>query len=145
MDKLSHLKVCHSTLWNPSPGNSCCRGKLSMIGTSKCDQNHFSHICKFGHTANIRLSWKGLPGTNALAYYKNSQITSVKSFITLGPGRRTRRWPCPRPEMLLSTIASTSLRRNKPDRSGRWSRNLSSENEINSRNLFFGFSRFGFR
>jgi hypothetical protein len=25
-----------------------------------------------GFTANIRLGWKGLPGTNALAYYKNS-------------------------------------------------------------------------
>ncbi len=23
-------------------------------------------------TTNIRLGWKGLPGTNALAYYKNS-------------------------------------------------------------------------
>jgi hypothetical protein len=25
-------------------------------------------------------------GTNTLAYYKNSQITAVKNFITLAPG-----------------------------------------------------------
>jgi hypothetical protein len=35
---------------------------------------------------NIRLGWKGLPGTNALAYYKNSGCTAVKSFITLTQG-----------------------------------------------------------
>jgi hypothetical protein len=35
---------------------------------------------------NIRLRWKGLPGTNALAYYKNLQITTVKSLIPLAPG-----------------------------------------------------------
>jgi hypothetical protein len=28
--------------------------------------------------ANIRLGWRGLPGTNDLAYYKNLQITAVK-------------------------------------------------------------------
>jgi hypothetical protein len=27
-----------------------------------------------------------LPGTNILAYYEHSQITSLKSFITLGLG-----------------------------------------------------------
>jgi hypothetical protein len=32
---------------------------------------------------NIRLGWKGLPGTNTLAYYENWQITAVKSFIGL--------------------------------------------------------------
>jgi hypothetical protein len=36
--------------------------------------------------ANIRLCWKGLPGTNALAYYEKSLHTAVKSFITLAPG-----------------------------------------------------------
>jgi hypothetical protein len=30
-------------------------------------------------------SWKGLNGTNTLAYYENLQITDVKSFITLAP------------------------------------------------------------
>ncbi len=34
---------------------------------------------------SIRLGWKGLPGTNALAYYENSYVTAVKSFITLAP------------------------------------------------------------
>ncbi len=46
---------------------------------------------------NIRLSWKALPGTNALAYYEKSKLTSVKSFITLAPesGKKSghhRRW-----------------------------------------------------
>ncbi len=36
--------------------------------------------------ANIILGWKGLPGTNALAYYEKAQLTAVKSFITLAPG-----------------------------------------------------------
>ncbi len=32
------------------------------------------------------LGWKGLPGTNALAYYKDSYVTAIKSFIGLAPG-----------------------------------------------------------
>ncbi len=32
------------------------------------------------------LEWKGLPRTNALVYYKQSQLLAVASFITLGPG-----------------------------------------------------------
>ena len=39
---------------------------------------------------NIRQGWKGLLGTNTLAYYENSLNTSVKSFITLGPGLKGR-------------------------------------------------------
>ncbi len=35
---------------------------------------------------NIRLGWKGISGTNTLAYYEHSQIAAVKSFMTLGPG-----------------------------------------------------------
>ncbi len=35
--------------------------------------------------ADIRLGWKGLPGTNALAYYEHSQITAAKGYITLCP------------------------------------------------------------
>ncbi len=31
--------------------------------------------------ANTRLGWKGLPGTDTLAYYENLLITAVKSFI----------------------------------------------------------------
>jgi hypothetical protein len=31
---------------------------------------------------NIRPDWKGLPGTNTLAYCEHSKITNVKSFIT---------------------------------------------------------------
>jgi hypothetical protein len=36
--------------------------------------------------ANVRLGKKGLPGTNALAYYKRGNLRSVKSFITLSRG-----------------------------------------------------------
>ncbi len=33
--------------------------------------------------ANIRLSQKGFPGSNILAYYKKLSITVVKSFLTV--------------------------------------------------------------
>jgi hypothetical protein len=36
-------------------------------------------------SANIRLGWKGLPGTNALAYCAKALLTAVKSFITSAP------------------------------------------------------------
>ncbi len=36
--------------------------------------------------ANIRLDWKGLPGTKALAYYKTLSISAVKLIITILPG-----------------------------------------------------------
>jgi hypothetical protein len=32
----------------------------------------------------ITLGWKGLPGTNALAYYEKSKFAALKSFITFG-------------------------------------------------------------
>ncbi len=35
---------------------------------------------------NIRLAWKGLPETNTLTYYVNTQITVKKSFIIVAPG-----------------------------------------------------------
>jgi hypothetical protein len=35
---------------------------------------------------NIKLGWKDLPRTNSLAYYKHSEITTVKSFILLATG-----------------------------------------------------------
>jgi len=31
---------------------------------------------------NIGQGWKGLPGTNTPAYYRNPHITAVKRFIT---------------------------------------------------------------
>jgi hypothetical protein len=39
-----------------------------------------------GSLTTIRLGWKGLPGTNTLAYHKNSIILDVKSLITFGGG-----------------------------------------------------------
>jgi len=37
------------------------------------------------YPANIRLGWKGLPGSNTLAYYENLLITAVKRFIVQAP------------------------------------------------------------
>jgi len=34
---------------------------------------------------NIRLGWKGLPGTNTLAFYKIPKITAVKGCIVQAP------------------------------------------------------------
>ncbi len=31
-----------------------------------------------------------MPGTNTLAYFEKSELTTVKSFITFAPGRRRR-------------------------------------------------------
>ncbi len=39
-----------------------------------------------GPIAKIRLGWKGLPGTNILAYYEHLQILVIKTSITLSPG-----------------------------------------------------------
>jgi hypothetical protein len=36
--------------------------------------------------ANFRLGWKGLPGTNTLAYCENPLVMAVKSFIGLAQG-----------------------------------------------------------
>jgi len=34
---------------------------------------------------NIRLSWKGLPGRNTLAYYEYPQIRVVRKFYNIVP------------------------------------------------------------
>ncbi len=36
--------------------------------------------------APARLGWKGLHGTNTLAYFENPQITAGKVFIVQAPG-----------------------------------------------------------
>jgi hypothetical protein len=36
---------------------------------------------------NVIQGGKGIPGTHTLAFYENSLITEVKSFITLPPGK----------------------------------------------------------
>ena len=35
---------------------------------------------------NITLGWKGLPETTTIAYYKNLQVTAIKSFIVQALG-----------------------------------------------------------
>ncbi len=51
---------------------------------------HLKGACYLGWhlalPANIRPGWKGLPGTNALAYYEKVKLTAVKSFIILTTG-----------------------------------------------------------
>ncbi len=49
--------------------------------------NHISRAPLYGRLlavpANIRLGLKGLPATNALAYYEKVELTAVKCFIIL--------------------------------------------------------------
>ena len=51
---------------------------------------HLSGVPLYGRLlaspTNISVGWKGLLGTNALAYYEKSLLTAVKSFITLATG-----------------------------------------------------------
>jgi hypothetical protein len=35
---------------------------------------------------DISLGWRGLTGTNTLAYYENPKITAIKSLIVQAPG-----------------------------------------------------------
>ncbi len=37
--------------------------------------------------AKIRLCWRGLTGTNTVAYYENLLITDIKSCIVQAPGK----------------------------------------------------------
>jgi hypothetical protein len=46
-------------------------------------------------STNISIGWKGLPGTNPIAYYKELQIMDIKRFITLGFGRKVIKIFCP--------------------------------------------------
>ncbi len=57
------------------------------LSRAQCYKTFLSVNCVFSYYARVfvRLCWKSLPGTNTLAYYKDSQITVVKSFITLAP------------------------------------------------------------
>jgi hypothetical protein len=43
-----------------------------------------SRVGPWPYPTNIRLGWKGLPGTNTLTYYAKPQITAV--FIVLAQG-----------------------------------------------------------
>jgi len=38
------------------------------------------------HKSNSKLSWKGLLGTDALAYFNRISVTKKKGFITLTSG-----------------------------------------------------------
>jgi len=47
-----------------------------------------SHRQALALPTNIRLCWKGLPRTNALAYCEKPSHTAIKSFITLATDSR---------------------------------------------------------
>ncbi len=83
---------------------------------------------------NNRLGWKGLPGTNTLAYYENSKITALKSFITSAPDliqEVGEDQPPPR-----SRLPSTSSRRSDSaaPRTGNGETNKTGSEEINGNN-----------
>ncbi len=44
------------------------------------------HLTALALLANIRIDWKGLPGTNEVDYLAFSSVTKKKSFITLTTG-----------------------------------------------------------
>jgi len=58
---------------------------LKFVGRARSLPKSTSHRWALALPTSIRLDWKGLPGTNTLAYYENSSITAVKRFITLAP------------------------------------------------------------
>ncbi len=55
--------------------------QIFVLSLSACPWQAFPAL-----PANIRIGWKGLLGTNTLAYCKNLQILAVKSFIVQAPG-----------------------------------------------------------
>ncbi len=61
------------------------RPSLIFVGKVRSLPTPLSDPIKYiqASLASIRLGCKGLPGTNALAYNKN---TTEKSFVTLAPG-----------------------------------------------------------
>jgi hypothetical protein len=56
-------------------------GKARAYPTVEYMVMHFSRILALPQ--KILLAWKGLPGTNTLAYQENLYILELKSFITL--------------------------------------------------------------
>jgi hypothetical protein len=52
---------------------------------SRSPEWYFTRVGSGLTPANITLGWKGLSGTNPLAYYEHLYIAAVKGFIKLGP------------------------------------------------------------
>ncbi len=85
-----HLNVgelCPGLAWENSPRLS--EEELSSLSVGH-PLSQVSILQNF-FMAN-RLRWKGLPGTNTLAYYENLYITAVKSFIVEAPDKNSNRW-----------------------------------------------------
>jgi hypothetical protein len=59
---------------------------------------------------NIRLCWKSLPGTNALANYEKAKLTAVKFFIRLAvPVRCPSPFSSIREKMFLALSSAESV------------------------------------
>jgi len=58
--------------------------------------------------ANIRLSWKGLPGVNTLAYYGLSVNYWHKKFLTLYPDNKVLLTPVLRAQNIESDISKNN-------------------------------------
>ncbi len=54
-----------------------------FTGKARSTQSEAPERCSRGSLlVNFRLGWKGLPGTNTLAYLYCAKITVVESFVT---------------------------------------------------------------
>jgi hypothetical protein len=63
-----------------------CFGKAKSLSWSKVHESSSGSLGKAPDgLANNKLGWKGLPGTNTLAYRKHSYIADVIGCIALGP------------------------------------------------------------
>jgi hypothetical protein len=58
-----------------------CRNKLECLSL----EAPFMYPTLLALLTNIRQGWRGLPGTNTLAYYKHSYYMAVKIYIALEP------------------------------------------------------------
>ncbi len=57
-------------------------GKARSLPYSGAPKSDFDRV---GSPEKIRVGWKGLPGTNALAYYEKPLHSAVKKFYNIGP------------------------------------------------------------
>jgi hypothetical protein len=76
-------------------------GKARTLPKSGSSNGCFSKVL-----TNIRQGWKALSGTDILAFYRYSLITSIKSFTTLDPRIRLLRpsTPTRTPSTLWPTL-----------------------------------------
>jgi len=76
----------HNKLWCLFWPASPVQSNVSEYNQSLPERITFQGLYTKTNLLDFRLGWSGLQETNTLTYYKNSQITAVKRFITLGSG-----------------------------------------------------------